>query len=196
MEAQDRGVPLRADPRSQGGNQLVEALRHLDLHIPELVIVGSGQKSIDGKTMIPKCGWEIKKVMCVRFLFVQPGVLSTCSVTERVLRVRVGVLLQRSLHLYSRRQEGCMLRRGQVAVTPPACGFPRKWKSFRGVRARLFAFLLFPSLPCHLDRAEKLGIGWVGRLWRKQQSLGCGSSELLWLVAASFLHWLQRVIGL
>ena len=25
-----------------------------------------------------------KKAMCVRFLFVQPGVVSTCSVTERI----------------------------------------------------------------------------------------------------------------
>ena len=41
-------------------------------------------KGIDGKEMIPKCGWEVKKALCVRFLFVQPGVVSTCSVTERI----------------------------------------------------------------------------------------------------------------
>ena len=42
-------------------------------------------KGIDGKRMIPKCGWEMqKKAMCVRFLFVQPGVVSPCSVTERI----------------------------------------------------------------------------------------------------------------
>ena len=34
--------------------------------------------------MISKCGWDMKKTMRVRFLFVQPGVVSTCSVTERV----------------------------------------------------------------------------------------------------------------
>ena len=34
--------------------------------------------------MIPKCGWEMKKAMCARFVFVQPGVVSTCSVTERI----------------------------------------------------------------------------------------------------------------
>ena len=28
-----------------------------------------------------------KKAMCVRFLFVQPGVVSTCSVTERISSV-------------------------------------------------------------------------------------------------------------
>ena len=41
-------------------------------------------KGIDGKGMISKCGWEMKKAMCVRFLIVQPGVVSTCSVTERI----------------------------------------------------------------------------------------------------------------
>ena len=34
--------------------------------------------------MISKCGWEMKKAMCVRFLFVQSGVVSTCSATERI----------------------------------------------------------------------------------------------------------------
>ena len=41
-------------------------------------------KGIDGKGMISKCGWEMKKTMCVRFLFVQPGVVSRCSVTKRI----------------------------------------------------------------------------------------------------------------
>ena len=41
-------------------------------------------KGIDEKGMISKCGWEMKKAMCVRFLFVQPRVVSTCSVTERI----------------------------------------------------------------------------------------------------------------
>ena len=34
--------------------------------------------------VISKCGWEVKKTMCVRFLYFQPGVVSTCSVTERI----------------------------------------------------------------------------------------------------------------
>ena len=33
---------------------------------------------------VSKCGWEnFLKAMCVRFLSVQPGVVPTCSVTER-----------------------------------------------------------------------------------------------------------------
>ena len=32
--------------------------------------------------MMSKCGWEM--AMCVRFLFVQPGVVSTCNVTDRI----------------------------------------------------------------------------------------------------------------
>ena len=52
----------------------------------------------------------------------------------RVLGTRLGVLLWRSLLLCSRRQEGCMSRRGQDAMGTPACRFPRWWKSFRGVR--------------------------------------------------------------
>ena len=34
--------------------------------------------------MIPTGGWEMKKAICVRILFVQPGAVSTCSVTERI----------------------------------------------------------------------------------------------------------------
>ena len=42
-------------------------------------------KGIDGKVMISKCGWEMKKKQCVYgFFFFQPGVVSTCSVTERI----------------------------------------------------------------------------------------------------------------
>ena len=41
-------------------------------------------KGIDGKGMTSKCGWGMKKAMRLRFLFVQPGVVPTCSVTERI----------------------------------------------------------------------------------------------------------------
>ena len=42
------------------------------------------ESSLAEAWMISKCGREKKKAMCVRFLFDQPGVVSTCSVTERI----------------------------------------------------------------------------------------------------------------
>ena len=42
------------------------------------------ESSLAEAWMISKCGREKKKAMCVRFLFVQPGVVSTCSMTERI----------------------------------------------------------------------------------------------------------------
>ena len=36
-------------------------------------------KGIDGKGMVSKYASEKKKAMCVRFLFVQPGAVSTCN---------------------------------------------------------------------------------------------------------------------
>ena len=43
------------------------------------------ESSLAEAWMISKRGWEMnKKAMCLRFLFVQPGVVSTCSVTGRI----------------------------------------------------------------------------------------------------------------
>ena len=53
--------------------------------------VESGQKGLteEDDTKMWLRNAKKKKTMCVQFLFVQPGVVSTCSVTERISFVNV-----------------------------------------------------------------------------------------------------------
>ena len=64
------------------------------------------------------------------------------------------------------------MRRGQVAQEASACRFPRRWKSNRGVQSQFPAFLLPSSLRSHQGQAGKLGVGLVGRHWKKLQGRG------------------------
>ena len=54
------------------------------------------------------------------------------------------------------------------------------------------------SLPCHLGRVEKFGMGLVGHLWRKQLGLGCGCSRVPcreavhFFAFAAFASWVQK----
>ena len=45
---------------------------------------------------------------------------------------------------------------------------------------------LLSSLPCHLGRVQRLGMGWVGHFWRKQPGLGYGCSGVPCRVISAF----------
>ena len=91
-----------------------------------------------------------------------------------------------------------MLRRGQVAVTTPACGFPRKWKSFLGC-ADTVVRLPSPSLSSVSPgpgREVRNWLGWTPQEKTARSGVWClrgvlvGSSIFFALVAAC--NWVMK----
>ena len=83
-------------------------------------------EGIDGKGMTSKCGWDMKKSMCVRFFFVQPGVVSTCNVTERISSVNsVGAVFRKGVLLFAWivKNVGAMLRHVSKGMWGVIAGF-------------------------------------------------------------------------
>ena len=101
---------------------------------------------IDGKGMMSKYGWDMKN-MCVRLFFVQPGVVSTCNVIERISFVnRFAAVFRKGVW---RLFFFCSKQRSNFEAFPKVCGvviagfLNRVWCVIfpRTPRLRFFPFL-------------------------------------------------------
>ena len=91
-----------------------------------------------------------------------------------------------------------MSRRGQDAMGTPTCGISQVVEIMPACADMVTRLPLLSSLPCHLGRAEKFGMGWVGHFWRKQPGLGCGCSGVPFgravhiFAFAAFTNWVKK----